>query len=117
MHLAHHRPQTTSTNDPAYDADLDIAEKEALAAIAAHVFAERMASPAWIEDAFGELTHENYTLLATLIATGRTYRAGEVLRGAVRRIVNADAQKEARTRMERMRDEDAADAAAERMEG
>jgi hypothetical protein len=103
-------------NAPSYDADIDAAEEDVLAVIAGHVFDERMASATWVEDAFGELTRHDFKVMAMWIARGHHKWAGEAMRASVERLIRADAQKEARVRLERMRDEDAADAAAERME-
>jgi hypothetical protein len=105
-----------SPRDPRYDDRADIAEAELIAIIAEHVLDERMKSATCIEDAFSELTHEDYNLMAASIASGAPTLAGMTLRASVERIIRADAQKEARSRLERLRDEAEADAAAERME-
>lgn len=103
----------TSPNDPRFDDD--IGEEEAIDVIVEHIVAAQMKSAKAINEAFSELTPEDYEAFAAALSEGQQHRAGVLLRYAVKRIVKADAMKEARIRYERMRREDEADAAAARM--
>lgn len=104
----------TSPRDPRFDSAREYLEEAALKVIAQEVLDERMASATWIEDAFSELTHEDYKVMAAALADGNPHRAGELLRDAVSRIVKADAAKEAKVRLARLHREDEEEAALAR---
>jgi hypothetical protein len=91
-------------------------ESEAVEVIAEIIEEERLLSATWISDALGELTHEDYQLIATAIADSNPHRAGELLRDSVARIIKLDSLREARVRMDRLIREDEEDAARSRME-
>jgi hypothetical protein len=104
-------PCSNHPNDPRTDD-----ESECVEVIAESIEEERMASATWIEDSFGDLTHEDYKLLAAALAAWNPHRAGEILRDSVARIIKSDSLREARIRMDRLIREDEEDAVRSRME-
>jgi hypothetical protein len=99
-------PCSNHPNDPRTDD-----ESECVEVIAEIIEEERLLSATWVLDAFGDLTHEDYQLIATAIADSNPHRAGELLRDSVARIIKLDALREARVRMDRLIREDEEDAA------
>jgi hypothetical protein len=104
-------PCSNHPHDPRTDDESDAVE-----VIAGSIEEERLSSAVWIEDAFGELTHEDYQLIAAALADSNPHRAGELLRDSVARIIRLDALLEARVRMDRLILENEEDAARDRME-
>lgn len=94
----------------------DTAEEEGIEAIADALFTVRSESPAWISDAMNDLEQPEIDALAAAYRAGDQIAAGRVLFGAINRVLQRDARKEAEIRMEKMLREDEEDAARERME-
>lgn len=82
-----------------------IGEEEAREAAIEELLQERMCSPAWVSDAQGDMTGEEYDLITAAIIGGDIQKVGELVVESVQRVIRAYAERDIDKRMARDRRE------------